>query len=82
MSALYDGIRYWLPLVTFGTITVRAFLHAKTGVEKWAGKLLDNHLAHIELNTQETVKVLKEIRDAGNPYRPLASGLSNEQGGN
>ena len=50
----YELIKWWLPLVTAGTIVVKAYLTAKKSISEYAEKLLNNHLAGIETATKST----------------------------
>ena len=50
----YEMIRWWLPILSFGGIVIKAYLSAKKSVGEWANKLFDNHLTHIEQATKNT----------------------------
>lgn len=46
----YTELKYWLPLVTIGTIIWKA----KSAITVWADTLLNNHLHSIQAATQST----------------------------
>jgi hypothetical protein len=50
----YEMIKWWLPIISFGGIVVKAYLTAKKNISEYAEKLLNNHLAGIETATKST----------------------------
>jgi hypothetical protein len=63
---IYEAVKFWLPLLTVAGVLYRAYKKVTNGVQAWADCLLHNHLTHIQSSTQETVCVLKEVRDSQN----------------
>lgn len=51
---IMEQIRWWLPLVSGFALVIKAYMSAKANVSEWASRLLDNHLAHIEVATTST----------------------------
>lgn len=56
---LYEAVKFWLPLMTIGTLLVKAYLTTKKNIGGWAEKLLSNHLSHIQKATETTVAETK-----------------------
>jgi hypothetical protein len=50
----YEMIKWWLPILSFGGIIVKAYLTAKKNISDYADRLLSNHLVHIEEATKST----------------------------
>jgi hypothetical protein len=49
-GTVYTELKYWLPLLTIGTIIWKA----KSAITVWADTLLNNHLHSIQAATQST----------------------------
>jgi len=62
-TQIYDAVKYWLPVTTFFTVGYSAYRSVLAKVTIWGNKLLENHLKHIQSATEESAKVLKEVRD-------------------
>lgn len=61
--ALYAALKFWLPIVTFFGLLIKAYKTAKGGIQQFADSLLGNHLHTIQENTGKTAALLEEVRD-------------------
>jgi hypothetical protein len=59
----YNFIKYWLPIISAFLMVHKGWNTFKTNVNGWADKLLNNHLSHIQSSTQETVILLRDLKD-------------------
>jgi hypothetical protein len=64
---LYEGLKFWLPVVTGFGIVIKAYVHAakkvaetKNSVQAWADTMLNNHLHSIQDATMQTVSETKK----------------------
>ena len=77
--ALYEIIKWWLPLITAGMLIVKAYLSAKKGIGEWAHSLLTNHLSHIEQaatsTKEETIRTNQILADSGKHYETVVTKL-------
>lgn len=55
----YDQLKYWLPMITGGTLAVRCILWFRSLSER-LDSIKNNHLAHIELSMGELPGVVRE----------------------
>lgn len=58
---IYALIKFWGPLLTFGSIVVKGFFVAKKGISSWANTLLDNHMAHIQASAEKAADAVTEL---------------------
>lgn len=64
-EAIYEIVKFWLPIATAFGLVIRGWKSAKGGVTQWADLLLNNHLSHIQTATEASASLLKEVRDNG-----------------
>src|SRR5208282_5633904 len=62
-NQMYDAIKFWLPITTAFTVVYGAYRNVLTKVTIWGNQLLENHLTHIQSATEDSARVLKEVRD-------------------
>lgn len=60
---IYEFVKFWLPVLTGFGMVFKAWRVARGGVTKWADSLLNNHLTHIQIATEQSAKLLVEVRD-------------------
>jgi len=58
-STAYTELKYWLPMVTIGTIIWKT----KSAITVWADQLLNNHLYSIQEATKNTETETKRTND-------------------
>ena len=63
ISEAYEAFKYWMPLGSGFYLVIRAYRSAGTKLTEWADKLLNNHLHHIQEATQNTVMILRDMRE-------------------
>jgi hypothetical protein len=63
LNVAYEAVKYWLPLVTGFGLVIRAYSSTTKSINAWANALLNNHLHSIQEATQETVVLLRNMRD-------------------
>jgi len=66
----YNAVKYWLPLVSVALVVFRVLVWIRNKINAtiastaaWGERLLHNHLLHIQTATEESVVILKEVRD-------------------
>ena len=66
----YNAVKYWLPLVSAALVVFRVIVWIRNKINStiaataaWGESLLHNHLAHLQTATEESVVILKEVRD-------------------
>jgi hypothetical protein len=62
--AFYAALKFWLPMLTAFTFIYKGFKAAGKGLTLWADKLLNNHLSHIQTNTEDTALVMRQFSEA------------------
>lgn len=60
---VYAALKFWLPLATAFTLVYKAYTSAKKNIGEWAHTLLNNHLAHVQDATEQTVLETKKTND-------------------
>lgn len=58
-TALYDQLKFWLPLISGFVLAYKGFKSLKKSIDGWASNLFDNHLSHIQAATASTVAETK-----------------------
>jgi hypothetical protein len=75
-GSVYSEIKYWLPMVTIGTVIWKA----RAAVTQWADKLFSNHLSHIESATVSNAEEAKQtnvlLRDHSGKLEAVQNTLS------
>lgn len=63
INEAYEAFKYWAPLGSGFYLVIRAYRSAGARLTEWADKLLNNHLHHIQEATQNTVVILRGMRE-------------------
>lgn len=67
-NLLYGELKFWLPLLTFSGLIVKAYLNFRKSTTEWMNQLLDNHLTHIQKATQTTSDGIAGLANAFNSH--------------
>lgn len=61
LAALYEQLKFWLPVTTVITLMVRAYFATKKAAQSWANTMLDNHMAHIQASSERAAAAVTEL---------------------
>jgi hypothetical protein len=61
LVALYEQLKFWLPVVTVITLMIKGFRSAKSAAQTWANTMLDNHMAHIQASSERAAAAVTEL---------------------
>jgi len=61
MLALYEQLKFWLPVTTVIGLIIKGYLSAKKAAQTWANTMLDNHMAHIQESSEQAAKAVVEL---------------------
>ena len=61
MLALYEQLKFWLPVVTFFTLLVKGYISMKKAAQSWANTMPDNHMAHIQASSERASTAVTEL---------------------
>lgn len=62
--AFYAALKFWLPMLTGFTFVYSGWKSATRRITEWADRLLNNHLSHIQIATEDTAEAVKEYASA------------------
>jgi hypothetical protein len=72
-AQLYEEAKFWGPLISGSVTFYLWWKSAKKSARDFADKMLDNHLQHIQQNTERTSQILADMHEGQkNDARALA----------
>lgn len=54
-------LKTWMPWTTAAILIWRSYAKLRDNISTWAGTLLDNHLAHLQVSLSNIEKLLQQL---------------------